>query len=676
MDTDFFRRIGGIRFFVIFAGMKRLRWIWILVGAAILAACTSRTEQVPELAVAERSRSSEGPSGLVATSSPALSSIDSLMWQRPDSALMCLLPYFDTACRDAVHTVSTASDWHYANLLLAELLYKNDNPQLNRTDLLQAVNYYDSLCCCRNAARHVSTDPTLIFLDARAHYINGVGYYEHDSVVEACEEYLKALEVMENHFKDHDLIGKRARFMALTYGRLGEMFSEQLLAEHAIDCYKQALLYCKREPTSIYGTPVLLYNLGIQYDVANQKDSAAFYYEEALVQMPDNNNFHYRDIMSSKALFDYYNGLCPDSAIKDLKHIVALSVDGTEKTTRLLTLGIVLFDAKQYDSSQFYLETVFESAKDLQSKILAAEKLCNIYQTLGDSVKVLQYSSFLGDYTIREIEKKKDVSKITELFKNYLTQKQEMKAETERKKSINRILKTIIPIVVVVAMTIIVLSKIRSNKLLKEQQTKAERAFGETEQQHAEELRKRDRRHAEALEAERQTHRMERAAISSRLKRSNQELREMKDLMRQQSDQDSAKQEKPAASFMEEPICRLIIDRVNEGQFKSKIDHVFYKDYALEKQQLLDLRVAVDRHFGQFTVRLKKTFPELTNGDLDYCCLYLLGLTDADIAALMQRTYNTVYERNGKIRKILDCEGPLPITLKGMVNGSLSLSID
>ena len=121
---------------------------------------------------------------------PELSAIDSLMWQRPDSALTCLLPYFDTCCRDVSRNVSentndvlagdvsgnvsTTHDCHYANLLLAELLYKNDNPQLNRAELLRAVDYYDSLCC-RDAARHVSTDPILMFLDARAHYINGCG---------------------------------------------------------------------------------------------------------------------------------------------------------------------------------------------------------------------------------------------------------------------------------------------------------------------------------------------------------------------------------------------------------------------------------------------------------------------------------------------------------------------
>ena len=117
------------------------------------------------------------PSGKVVepveTPSPELQAIDSLMWRQPDSALARLLPWLDTCCRDGVHTVSTTYDRHYAHLLTAELLYKNDYAQTNRAELLQAVTYFDSLCC-GDAARHVSTDPILMFLDARAHYINGV----------------------------------------------------------------------------------------------------------------------------------------------------------------------------------------------------------------------------------------------------------------------------------------------------------------------------------------------------------------------------------------------------------------------------------------------------------------------------------------------------------------------
>ena len=108
--------------------MRRIWCIGFLLVAVFMVACNSN-KQVPEPV-----------EGL----SPALSAIDSLMWVQPDSALAVLLPWFDTCCRDGVHTVSTY-DCNYAHLLLAELLYKNDYAQTNRAELLEAVAYFDSL---------------------------------------------------------------------------------------------------------------------------------------------------------------------------------------------------------------------------------------------------------------------------------------------------------------------------------------------------------------------------------------------------------------------------------------------------------------------------------------------------------------------------------------------------
>lgn len=367
----------------------------------------------------------------------ALAEIDSLMWRRADSAFVLLQEFVVSPEAEELDTF----DGHYCQVLISELLYKNDCEQTNREDLQKAVGYFDSLCVEKGGAINRVSTGGEVFLDARAHYINGVGHYEQGNVVHACAEYLKALEVMEEHFEEKDLVGKKAQFMTYIYNRLGDMFEEQLLAEPAITCYKQALFYCRREPTSIYGIPVLLYNLGIQYDIANQKDSAAFYYDEALANMPDFDNLHYRDLMANKAIFAFYNlDYSSDSIIKSLKHLVALSADEEEKTTRLLTLGNILFDDKQYDSSRVYLETVFEQQEDLESKMIAAENLRDIYQIKGDSIKAQKYASFLAGFTMSEIEKKKDVSKINEMFKNYLTQKQEKHAEEEREKAIKRVI--------------------------------------------------------------------------------------------------------------------------------------------------------------------------------------------------------------------------------------------
>ena len=584
----------------------------------------------------------------------ALAEIDSLMWRQPDSAFALLLQFVGSPEADGLDTYNG----HYCQLLISELLYKNDYEQTNRQDLQNAVTYFDSIMqvpepAVPEAPRRVE-GPSFkrnVFLTARAHYINGVGYYERDSLVEACAEYLKALETMEEHHEEQELVGKKAQFMTYIYNRLGDMFKEQLLAEPAIACYKQALFYCRREPTSKYGIPVLLYNLGIQYDIVDQTDSAALYYDEALANMPDFDNLHYRDLVSNKAIFAFYNSdYSSDSVIKILKQLVTLSEDEEERTTRLLTLGQILFEDKQFDSSRVYLETLFEQEEeDITSQLMAAECLSSIYQMEGDSVKAHKYASFLAGFTMSEIEKKKEVSRINEMFKNHLAQKQEKQAEVNREKAIKKVIKIIIPIVVVIVVVIVAMAKTRSKKLLRQQQEEAERKLGEAEQQH----------------------RMEQAAISGRLKRSNQEVRELKDQIKKMDDL-SAKTEM-AASFNEEPICRLIMERVHEGQFKSKIDCELYKSYALDKQQMLDLRVAADRHFSQFTLRLRKAYPKLTSIDIDYCCLYLLNLTYADVSALMQRAYNTVVERDGKIQKIIGSEKPLPVLLMDIAQNPSSV---
>ena len=273
---------------------------------------------------------------------------------------------------------------------------------------------------------------------------------------------------------------------------------------------------------------------------------------------------------------------------------------------------------------------------------MAAENLCSIYQMEGDSTKAQKYASFLSNFTTSEIENNIDISRINEMFKEHLAYNQVKQFEERRAETIKWMLCIIIPMIVVLALTIIVLAKHKSKKLLKE----------------------RDKRYAQTMETERYALRMEQAALSGRLKSKNKEVQELKDQIKQFDD--LAGKTDSVASFNEEPICRLIMERVNEGQFKAKIDCKIYKSYALDKQQLLDLRVAADRHFSQFTLRLRKAYPKLTNIDVDYCCLYLLNLTYADVSALMQRAYNTVVGRDSKIQTIIGSEKPLPVVLMDM----------
>ena len=350
-----------------------------------------------------------------------LSAIDSLMWWRADSALAVMMEFAGSEAADSLDVF----EGHYCQVLIAELLYKNFYKQSNRKELLKAVRYFDSI------------DDG--FLAARAHYINGVGLYERDSVVAACGEYLKALEVVETHFPNletQDVASLRVehlpRFMGLTYGRLAELFSGQFMQEPAIVCCKRALEFQEIEPGSPLNQSGLLYLLGKQYDKLNQYDSAAYYYDEALRLLPDTNNLVYRDLVSQYAILKYETENDAESFIQDLGCMVAQAADESEKLTRYLTIGAFYADVGQNDSALKYLTPVFMYKDDYQMTREAARCMRDIYQSQGDSLKVIQYAMYLTDNEVREGESNAQVSQLNELFQRHLQWKQK-KAESERK---------------------------------------------------------------------------------------------------------------------------------------------------------------------------------------------------------------------------------------------------
>ena len=537
-----------------------------------------------------------------------LVSIDSLMQTRPDSALVLL-------------QASPKEDPYY-QLLLSEALYKNDSAQLNRPELLEAMAHYDSLGCP--------------FLSARCHYMNGVGYYEMDSVVQACQEYLKALEIMEGHFKEKDLVGHKAKFMALINNRLGNLFSEQFIMETAIICLENSLVFSRIMPISVYSVANANYHIGKQYHKLGQLDSANYYYMQALENMPDTQNLFYRDMVSTQAILDYQRTHLANPSVQRLRQVLNQTDDWEEKLTRYLSLGDIFFEAGEYDSSMLYLKDVFNNRQDEVSRIQAAEYLRIIYDSLGEQNQLEECIRFLAEHKKSNGQGKSQVSQLQDLFHNYLVQKQQIIVNQEKKAIVLKVVFVIVPVAFGVCIFLLIM--VRRNK--------------------------------KRLENQRLVFQMENAALSGKLRKRNQMLQELRDKDLQQKNALSQHIEHKASSFAEEPICRLIMKRVNEGRFKSQMDYAVYKEYAIDREQLLALREAADFHFNKFTIRLKKAYPQLTKGDLDYCCLYLLNLTDADISALMQRAYNTVNERNHKIRKILGVENNLYLKIQAIAKSN------
>ena len=548
--------------------------------------------------------------------SPELSAIDSLMWQRPDSALMCLLPYFDTCCRDGVHTVSTTHDCHYANLLLAELLYKNDNPQLNRAELLRAVDYYDSLCC-RDAARHVSTDPILMFLDARAHYINGVGYYERDSVVEACQEYLKALEVMEGRFEEKELVGNRAQFMALSFTRLAELYSGLYLHEQAIHFAKSSLAFFKRYASSSTQIAWVLDEIGSHYDMMLSYDSACVYYEKSIEVLHDTNNLLYRDLTAHRILLSYQTDKDANTALHQFYQLLALSNSDKEYLSRCLSIGDIFFHESQLDSAFKYLSVVYNDSESCNTKKQATEWLVNICKAQGKDSEAYEFAEFLVPFANLNENNSHLKSQLAELCNGYEQSKQKNAWQLHQQNGAVKpnafVIGGIALALLLGSIYFLVIYKKRQNAE-PDKKPKSDAATNPSQ------------------------------VLPSSF----------------------------AACYADEPICRHILAVCNDKKspIKSTVPYSAYSGISLDDTQMAQLKKAAKHHYGMLFEHLAKEHPELKGKDYQYCYLCLLGLDNVQIAALLQKTNSTIWEREKRLQKIFGCNDKIAIILHGMITNS------
>ena len=518
--------------------------------------------------------------------------IDSIMQQDPDSALQVLL---------SCHYEGNEFNEKYHSLLLSEVFYKTGMPLTNKAELQCTMLYFDSLYTC-----HQANDDFALY-SARAHYMNGVGYYENDSVVDACKEYLKTLMIMESHFDIDKLTDNEAKFMGLTYTRLGELFSYYGTTQATIDSYKNALIYfSKVENYSLANT---YRRIAGSYRFDNNNDSALYYYRKAINLAKKQNKMSVYSNALSESAYVYYELDYTDSAFMMIREALQLPVSEDRRLAQYFTYGLLLANENQYDSAIFYLEKSIERNYYV-TQTVSAEILMNCYEALGDTAKMLYYKTLYGN----NFTQYRNTSAIeTDLAKTYADYKH-LKSQRElikiiKQRNIRIIIISILIIITIIGVVIIIRKKIFDVK-----------------------------------------------------KKSKDDIEE--------KDKALAKMKRKieANPFVSEPICKTILEVVDTQQFKSKVHFSTYKEFALDKNQLLMLREAVDRHYNNFTQTLSNRYPELTIDDIDYCCLYLLGLKDADISALMQRAYPTVCQRSRKLKRIFNSNESLQTTIASITS--------
>ncbi len=602
----------------------------MLLGMLVFAACDHPIE-------------TRHGTSLQTVASPELSAIDSLMWKQPDSALTRLLPCFDTCGRDAKFCVSTATEYncHYAYLLLAELLYKNDCEQTNRQDLQKAVYYFDSLCACRDAARHVSTDPTIAFLDARAHYINGVGYYEKDSMVEACKEYLKALEIMETAFEEKDLEGENAQFMAMAYTRLTVLFSDLYLHEQAIYFAKVSLVYFQKQESPSWYQAWIMNEIGSHYDMMDELDSAHYYYHKASVVIDDTTIILYRDIATHQAYLKYKANNHKDYALNKLYHLLSEAENEKELCSRCAIIGEIYYHEKQFDSAWVYLTKVYNETQNPEAKKQAAEWLVKICKVQGRMTEMYEYAELLVPFANQEENQSEVKSHMTELYNAFRQAKLSRQHRQMLKKKTTQVIVIVGVLVVGLLAYVFLYHRNRKRKQLLEKQIKEEQL----------------------------SHNMKQKALSGRLKQSNQRLQEtLKKIESQETEHKIIENDASYSSicerydaFRQSPICLEIQDKVNRlnsdnrNTLKTNSDITEYKAFAMTMSQTVQLTKTAELYFPNLYTTLKAQYAALDRKEWLHCCLYLLQFDKMSICVLLQEPYYSCRRCIVKLEKAFDC---------------------
>lgn len=250
---------------------------------------------------------------------PLLLRADSLMETLPDSALAILESI------SSPEKFSGADRAFYA-LLLTQAKHKNAIPLEDDSLIKIAVDYYGDRKKSMNAAK--------------AHYYLGATYRDMRRISFAVDEYLTALR----------LIPEKNEFMAMIYDNLGECYENDDLYDIAMEAYRKAYGILHEGSGRVYPLRGIA---RVFWAIDNDKDSALFYYQQALdCALIDQDSILAGALYNDLALVYYQEkdyiqaNRCVSNAIRTINQEMLASV--------FLLKADIMLNLNHLDSAEYY----------------------------------------------------------------------------------------------------------------------------------------------------------------------------------------------------------------------------------------------------------------------------------------------------------------------------------
>ena len=577
------------------------------------------------------------------TSIPTLSECNSTFAEiyqlkdiHPDSAFQVFNSIADTL--DEVHLRHQSEFLFFEyQVLKAELSYKNYSRAQNDSLVVAASYFYDSLV---SGSRKMRNDPFLVLQQARAVYYKAVTEGRHnDTFVEAFSDYLKALWIMDGLTKERRVFisgiynKEYEHFTGLIYDRLAWFLYNHDAWEPAMECLELSSECFEKEGVQ----EGIASNYDLMGDIMlaqENRNMAVVYYKESdsIYKQLQRDNL-YRGFN-----YELHRGITlssegrKDEAIKVLSHALEKAQSPWMARRLHFGLGYIYYDLQEYDSSLYHYEQSYPLLPRQTAKsYVRIVKLANI---VGDSTKAARYGELLSDYYVDQAQQGHLKTRMVLLYESF-------KSETKEARNKNIFL-FILSILVMLAVVIVVdtvfihwYRRKRRNEIEHHERIKAS-LEDKIELARNDSLRKDDK--IKALQDE----------LEKKLSAPDFYKLPFDDRME---------------VLLQMPICKRVL-LVKDTNVKAG---AAYPELVLSENQKTSLVNAVDSVFPKFSVKIIEDYPRLKRSDVIYCCMYVLGVTEVQAAALTGKTYQAVWTRSLKLHEIFDNKSDLQFILRNIL---------
>ena len=485
-------------------------------------------------------------------------------------------------------------------------------------------------------AGHPLTKKDLAIQRAKMYYYKAaIEENDPSQHVAAFTNYLNALWVMDGLTEKRRIFSissdnpEYEHFTALIYDRLAWFFYTYDAWDMALECLENSN-ECFEKEENLLGIAANYELMGDVMLAQSDKKAASDYYKKSDAiheQLGSNNVYQHFSSLFHRAL-DLYNTGESHASYDLIHHAMEMTDSDMLKRKVHFSLGYFYYEKQQYDSALYNYEQSFPLLP--RQTIKSYCRIIKAANILGDSLKAAHYGELLSDFYLDRVASSGDKTRMGIMYEDYKADRKEL-----RQKDIFNFA------ILVVALLLIILV---FDTVLME---------------------RRRRRHRKEIEAhERVKALLEEEILTTKTASRNKEekIKSLEiELKKTISNPDFQKLpfDKKLETLYEMPICKRVC-LVKSANVKAGVS---YPEMVLSENQMTTLVNAVDAVFPKFSLELIKKYPRLKRIDVVYCCMYILGVTEVQAAALTGKTYQAVWTRSMKLHEIFENDSDLQLVM-------------